>query len=134
MSSVYTFGGNLYSGSPIWSAINNMSGGGAQRQDTIDLMVKRGYLQPLAAQPTQQNSTAGNNRQPFQPNQFTQSQLAGMGAAPQWMMDAYTNKIGQMGGNANLPPFAVTQSGFPGQAGKPGLPSAPTGTVGGTNG
>jgi hypothetical protein len=74
------------------------------------------------------------NRGAFTPNQFTSAQLAGMGAAPQWMMDAYTNKIGKMGGNANLPPFAVTQSGFPGQAGKPGLPSAPTGTVGGTNG
>jgi hypothetical protein len=126
MSSVYTFGGNLYSGSPIWSAINNMSGGGAQRQDTIDLMVKRGYLTPLAAQPAQQKETSFSARQPFTPNQFTQAQLAGMGAAPQWMMDAYTNKIQSMGGNANLPPFAVTQSGFPGMGGK----TAPAGTTG----
>jgi hypothetical protein len=126
MSSVYTFGGNLYSGSPLWSAINNMTGGGPQRQDTIDLMVKRGWLTPLAMPSAQQNESVSNTRQPFTPNQFTQQQLAGMGAAPQWMMDAYTNKIGKMGGNANLPPFAVTQSGFPGMGGK----TAPAGTTG----
>lgn len=76
----------------------------------------------------QQQSTANQARQPFTPNAVTESQLAGMGggAAPQWMMDAYTNKIGQMGGNANLPPFAVTQSGFPGMGGK----TAPAGTTG----
>jgi hypothetical protein len=78
-------------------------------------------------------STVGQNpsktvRTPFQPNRFTQGQLSGSSnmTTPQWMMDAYTNKIGQMGGNANPPvPFGVNQSGFPGmgngvQSGFPG--------------
>lgn len=63
-------------------------------------------------------------REAFTPNAFTQAQLQGMNnmQTPQWMMDAYSNKIGNMGGNANLPPFGVTPSGFPGIAGK----TAPT--------
>jgi hypothetical protein len=66
--------------------------------------------------------------QPFTPNAITQAQLQGAsnGMAPQWMLNAYSNKIGRMGGNANLPPFAVTQSGFPGMGGK----TAPAGTTG----
>lgn len=64
--------------------------------------------------------SAAPQRPEFSPNAFTQGQLAGMGAGatPQWMMDAYTNKIQGMGGNANTPPFGVTQSGFPGMGGK----------------
>lgn len=84
----------------------------------------------LGGQPTNPGTTVATSapgatqRQPFTPNQFTQQQLAGLGAAPQWMMDAYTQKIGQMGGNANpAVPFAVSQSGFPGMGGK----TAPTG-------
>lgn len=60
----------------------------------------------------------------YSPNQFTARQLAGFNggignggtySTPQWMMDAYTRKIGSMGGNANPPiPFNVTPSGFPG--------------------
>lgn len=59
-------------------------------------------------------------RPQFTQNAFTQAQLAGMGggATPQWMYDAYSNKIGNMGGNANQPPFQITQSGFPGAGGK----------------
>lgn len=59
-------------------------------------------------------------REAFTPNAFTQAQLQGMNnmQTPQWMMDAYSSKIGRMGGNANQPPFGVTQSGFPGIAGK----------------
>jgi hypothetical protein len=58
-------------------------------------------------------------RAAFTPNAFTQGQLGmGAGATPQWMMNAYTNKIQGMGGNANQPPFGVTQSGFPGMGGK----------------
>jgi hypothetical protein len=80
---------------------------------------------PNQAQQTQPQQF---NRQPFTPNATTQQQLSGMGnmQTPQWMMDAYAQKIGQMGGNANLPPFGVTQSGFPGMASlSPVQPSAP---------
>ena len=67
-----------------------------------------------------QQAQQSTQRTAFTPNAFTQGQLAGMGsgATPQWMMNAYTNKIQGMGGNANNPPFGVTQSGFPGMGGK----------------
>jgi hypothetical protein len=80
------------------------------------------------------NAPAGNSQQqtpppqraPFSPNATTQAQLQGLGAAPQWMMDAYTNKIGQMGGNANpAVPFNVTQSGFPTMPMQPAPPPQP---------
>jgi hypothetical protein len=78
--------------------------------------------------PSQNKTEQAAAPTPFTPNAITQAQLQGSsnGMTPQWMMDAYTNKIGQMGGNANLPPFAVTQSGFPGMGGK----TAPAGTTG----
>lgn len=124
MNSAYAINGGLYSGSPIWSAVNNMSGGGAQRQGTIDFMLKNNYLNPMAIPQGQQSVMPTYGKPQFTPNAFTQAQLAGMGqgATPQWMMDAYTQKIGSMGGNANQPPFSVTQSGFPGMGGK----TAPT--------
>ncbi len=71
--------------------------------------------------PSGSGSGAGNQPPSYTPNPFTQGQLNGaMGRAsvPQWMMDAYSRKIGSMGGNANNPPFAVNQTGFPGVAGK----------------
>lgn len=59
----------------------------------------------------------------FMPNQHAVNQLASFGSGrtvPQWMMDSYANKIGQMGGNANAPiPFGVTQGGFPGFSPRP---------------
>jgi hypothetical protein len=123
LSNLVSYGGKLYiQNSPLAGVMNSPLGTGVN----VDYMVKRGWLTPLAMPSAQQNESVSNTRQPFTPNQFTQQQLAGMGAAPQWMMDAYTNKIQSMGGNANLPPFAVTQSGFPGMGGK----TAPAGTTG----
>jgi hypothetical protein len=80
---------------------------------------KAGYLKPIGNMPTGDTQAAATTMQPFTPNAFTQQQLSGLGAAPEWMMDAYTNKIGKMGGNANSAvPFSVTTSGFPGMGGK----------------
>lgn len=120
-NSTYSINGGLYSGSPIWNAVNSMSGGGYQPQSLIDYMTQNGYLNQVAAPQQGQQSTMPTYTRPtFTPNAYTQAQLAGMGkgVTPQWMMDAYTQKIGRMGGNANLPPFGVTQSGFPGIGGK----------------
>jgi hypothetical protein len=93
--------------------------------------------QKAAAAPAPTNNYIIPNlvRPVFTPNQYTQSQLgeiqqqqqmtsgANNMSTPQWMMDAYINKIGSMGGNANAPiPFQVNQSGFPGMGGK----TAPT--------
>jgi hypothetical protein len=93
----------------------------------IDSYVKLGMLRPLSAPAnTSQAASTTGQRQPFTPNAYTEAQLSGFNSTPQWMLDAYTNKIQSMGGNANLPPFAVTQSGFPGMGGK----TAPAGTTG----
>ena len=61
---------------------------------------------------------------PFQQNPFLAQQVGNFGGVPQWMMQAYAQKIGQMGGNANNPPFPVTPGGFTGgQQGQSALPS-----------
>jgi hypothetical protein len=58
----------------------------------------------------------------YTPNQDNMAQLNAFGngiSAPQWMHDAYVNKIGSMGGNANPPvPYQINQSGYPGVGGK----------------
>jgi hypothetical protein len=97
----------------------------------IDSYVKLGMLRPLSAPAnTSQAASTTGQRQPFTPNAYTEAQLSGLNSTPQWMMDAYTKKIGQMGGNANPAiPFAVTQSGFPGVGGKT-APANSTGTGG----
>lgn len=76
--------------------------------------------QNIAGAVTQPPTTPTYGRAAFTPNAYTAAQLQGMGGGvvPQWMMNMYSNKIGQMGGNANNPPFSVTQSGFPGVGGK----------------
>lgn len=118
---VLSYDGNLYLNStPNYSsAMMSVPGPNYRTQAGIDYGIKSGWLTPMALNNKAPAQTA-TQRPQFNPNQFTQSQLAGMGGGntPQWMMDAYTNKIGQMGGNANQPPFGVTQSGFPGAGGK----------------
>lgn len=97
----------------------------ARSEQGLQSLVNQKQLIPLGIGNNGQTQTQHQSARPqFTPNAFTQSQLAGMGqgATPQWMMDAYTKKIGSMGGNANQPPFSVTQSGFPGMGGK----TAPT--------
>jgi hypothetical protein len=117
-NNVVTYNGQLYQqASPL---AQYMTSPGNSSKLGVDYAVKRGWLKPLSLN-TSQQSTPTYQRPQFTPNAFTQGQLAGMGsgAAPQWMMDAYTKKIGNMGGNANAPvPFNVTQSGFPGMGGK----------------
>jgi hypothetical protein len=126
LSNLVSYGGKLYiQNNPLAGVMNSPLG---TKGLNVDYMVKRGWLTPYQGQ-LGSNQQPTYQRQPFTPNEATQQQLAGMGAAPQWMMDAYTNKIGQMGGNANLPPFAVTQSGFPGVGGKT-APANGTGTGG----
>lgn len=119
---VLSYNGNLYLNStPNYSsAMMSIPGPNYRIQSGIDYGIKNGWLTPIGGQLGQRPAAAPTQRPAFTPNAFTQSQLAGMGggAAPQWMMDAYTQKIGSMGGNANLPPFGVTQSGFPGTGGK----------------
>jgi hypothetical protein len=79
-----------------------------------------GSIRKYLNAPSSGANASSVQRPAFTPNAFTQGQLAGMGAGatPQWMMNAYTNKIQGMGGNANNPPFGVTQSGFPSTGGK----------------
>ena len=71
---------------------------------------------------TNTNSTpsiiGGYMKPVYTPNPYTAAQLAGINyggvSVPQWMINAYANRIGQMGGNANSPlPFQLNQSGFP---------------------
>lgn len=125
LGNILSYDGNLYlNTTPNYSSAN-MSiplGIDYRRQSGINAGVDRGWLTPIGMQQSQQQPTQSATK--FTPNAYTQSQLSGMGggAVPQWMMNMYSNKIGQMGGNANNPPFGVTQSGFPGVGGK----SAPT--------
>ena len=73
---------------------------------------------PTPATPTPAAPTFSLPSVTYTPNQHTVDQLGSFGSGrtvPQWMMNAYAQKIGQMGGNANTPiPFGVTQGGFPG--------------------
>lgn len=80
-----------------------------------------------------QNTLPAPYSTPFQQNPFLSQQLNSFGGVPSWMMQAYAKKIGQMGGNANNPPFPITPGGFTGQAssmpsagGKVNLPSSIT--------
>jgi hypothetical protein len=107
-------------------------------QAQMDGYIKQGIWKPVSNAMTNQTPQIGSvmPRPIFTPNAFTQSQLGDFGvtstpksglmnnmSTPQWMMDAYSRKIGGMGGNANAPiPFQVNQSGFPGMGGK----TAPT--------
>lgn len=95
----------------------------------LESAIKGGWIKEIDGPKSGNTQSPTYSRESFTPNAFTQQQLAGMGAGstPQWMMDAYTNKIQGMGGNANLPPFGITQSGFPGLGGK-------TAPAGGSNG
>jgi hypothetical protein len=126
-SSVFMHNGQLYTANnPYWSMFYT-PGSEKSFQQAINL----GRISPLGN--ITQSSAAPQSvaRPQFTPNAATQAQLAGMNnmQTPQWMMDAYSNKIGKMGGNANLPPFAVTPSGFPGVGGKT-APANGTGTGG----
>jgi hypothetical protein len=125
MQNVYYMNGKYYGG--------NMNGGGLSlggivpnysHPKDLEMAIKYGKLTPLAPPDSAGSSQEAFKNAPFTPNAITQAQLQGMNnmQTPQWMMDAYSSKIGKMGGNANLPPFGVTPSGFPGIAGK----SAPT--------
>jgi hypothetical protein len=101
-------------------------------QKLLDAYIKGGKITQLSGIGTVNQAETPAKPQPFTPNAITQAQLQGAsnGMAPQWMMDAYTKKIGQMGGNANPAlPFTVTQSGFPGVGGKT-APANSTGTGG----
>jgi hypothetical protein len=94
----------------------------ARSDQGLESLINQKQLIPLgmSGNNNQQTSNLNISRPIFTPNTTTQAQLAGMGggATPQWMYNAYSNKIGNMGGNANQPPFQITQSGFPGSGGK----------------
>lgn len=100
----------------------------ARHEEGLQALVDHKQLIPMGMSGQQDNSSAAyqqNYGQPTQytPNQANAQQIAGFGrmSAPQWMMNAYTNRIGSMGGNANPPvPFNVTPGGFGGK-------TAPTG-------
>lgn len=121
MENVQNTNGNYYG---ITGLGNSAMLAGSNTYSNPKLMqsyINAGLIRPLGAPSAPSTQTPSYQRPQFTPNAFTQGQLAGMGsgATPQWMMDAYTKKIGNMGGNANAPvPFNVTQSGFPGMGGK----------------
>jgi hypothetical protein len=124
-----TYENGKYYGSPNINIMGKplFGAGYFQNDKMLNSAIKGGWINELGspAGTPQQTFIGASQRQPFVANQFTQGQLGGMNnaSAPQWMMDAYINKIGSMGGNANAPiPFQVNQSGFPGMGGK----TAPT--------
>ena len=109
-------------GNSVSSSQQSGSSSGSVKTSNTAPVVNGGYMKPV-----------------YTPNPYTAAQLQGMNyggvSVPQWMLNAYANKIGQMGGNANAPlPFQVNQSGFPSlysngmpQAQQP-QPTSPTNT------